>query len=84
MSIELKMIQSRHSWSPAMPMQNHMAISPCKLGLIHTKQLLSMKFCDTLAGIEVSFQTTRTKTGMEPRMDGRTNGQTDVEVEIVI
>ena len=26
--IELKTIQSRHSWSPAMPMQNHMAISP--------------------------------------------------------
>ena len=31
--IELKNIQSRHSWSRAMPMQNHMAISPCKIEL---------------------------------------------------
>ena len=40
----------------------------------HTKQLLSVTFCDTPAGIEVSFRTD----------GGRTEGQTDVEVEIVI
>ena len=32
-SIELETIQTRHSWSPVMPIQNHMAISPCKIGL---------------------------------------------------
>ena len=42
-----------------------------------TKQLLLVTFCDTLAGIEVSFW--RDGTGRtEP------DGQTDVEVEIVI
>ena len=45
--------------------------------LTRTKQLLLVTFCDMLAGIEVSFSDTR----ME---DGRTEGQTDVEVEIVI
>ena len=40
----------------------------------YTKQLLFLTFCYTTAGIEVRF-----------RMDGRTDeGQTDVEVEIVI
>ena len=34
-----------------------------------------MVFCDTPAGIEVSFRTV---------LGGRTEGQTDVEVEIVI
>ena len=51
--------------------------------LTHTKQLLFVTFCDTLAGIEVSFWADGTG-----RTDGRTNertdGQTDVEVKIVI
>ena len=42
--------------------------------LTHTIQLLLVTFCDTLAGIEVSFWTEGT---------GRMDGQTDVEVEIV-
>ena len=45
--------------------------------LTHPKQLLLVTFCDTLAGIKVSFWTDGTGTGW---MDG----QTDVEVEIVI
>ena len=47
--------------------------------LTHTKQLLLVTFCDTLAGIEVSFWADGTG-----RTNGRTDGQTDVEVEIVI
>ena len=47
--------------------------------LTHTKQLLLVIFCDTLAGIEVSFWTDRTGTGTR-----RTDGQTDLEVKIVI
>ena len=53
--------------------------------LTRTKQLLLVTFCDTLAGIEVSFWadgTERTDGRTEP--NGRTDGQTDVEVEIVI
>ena len=45
----------------------------------HTKQLLLVIFCDMPAGIEVSFRTDGGR--------GRTaeaEGQTDVEVEIVI
>ena len=45
--------------------------------LIHTKQLLLVIFCDMLAGIEVSFW-------VDGRTNGRKDGQTDVEVEIVI
>ena len=43
--------------------------------MTHTKQLLLVIFCYTTAGIEVRFRT-----------DGQTEeeGQTDVEVEIVI
>ena len=51
--------------------------------LTHTKQLLLVTFCDTLAGIEFSFWpdgTGRT----DRRTDERTEGQTNVEVEIVI
>ena len=44
-----------------------------------TKQLLLVTFCDTLAGIEVSFWTDGTKDGTET-----TDGQTDMEAEIVI
>ena len=44
--------------------------------MTHTKQLLLVKFCYTTAGIGVSF---RTDNGGR-----RTEGQTDVEVEIVI
>ena len=40
--------------------------------LTHTKQLLLVTFCDTLAGIEVSFWTDRTGT-----TDGRTDGLTE-------
>ena len=48
--------------------------------LTRTKQLLLVTFCDTLAGIEVSFWADG-----NGRTDGRTpDGQTDVEVEIVI
>ena len=51
--------------------------------ITHTKQLLLVKFSDTTAGIGASFRKhARTHT----RTDGRTEaeGQTDVEVEIVI
>ena len=51
--------------------------------LTHTKQLLLVTFCDTLAGIEFSFWpdgTGRT----DGQTNGRTDGQTNVEVEIVI
>ena len=48
--------------------------------LTHTKQLLLVTFCDTLAGIEVSFG----RTEPDRTTDGTTDGQTDVEVEIVI
>ena len=53
--------------------------------LTRTKQLLLVTFCDTLAGIEVSFWADR-RTDGTGRTDGtrRTDGQTDVEVEIVI
>ena len=47
--------------------------------LTRTKQLLLVTFCDTLAGIEVSFWADGTE-----RTDERTDGQTNVEVEIVI
>ena len=43
--------------------------------MTHTKQLLIVTFCDTTAGIAASFQT-------HSRMT--VEGQTDVEVEIVI
>ena len=58
--------------------------------LTHTKQLLLVTFCGTLAGIEVSFGRTEPRTEprnhgtTEPRNHGTTGGQTDVEVEIVI
>ena len=46
--------------------------------MTHIKQLLLVTFCYTTAGIGFTFQTD-TQTA-----DGRTEGQTDVEVEIVI
>ena len=51
--------------------------------LTHTKQLLLVTFCDTLAGIEVSFWADGTGR-TNGRTNGRTDGQTNVEVEIVI
>ena len=51
--------------------------------LTRTKQLLLVTFCDTLAGIEVSFGADGTGQ-TNGRMDERTDGQTNVEVEIVI
>ena len=49
--------------------------------LTRTKQLLLVTFCDTLAGIEVSFWADGTgRTEPEQERDG----QMDVEVEIVI
>ena len=45
----------------------------------HTKQLLLVTFCETPAGIEVSFRTDGNGNGRK-----RTDGQTNVEVEIVI
>ena len=44
----------------------------------HTKQLLLVTLCETTAGIGASFRTHGRRT------HGRTEGQTDVEVEIVI
>ena len=44
--------------------------------LTHTKQLLLVTFCDMLAGIEVRF--------VQREPEPRTDGQTDVEVEIVV
>ena len=41
--------------------------------MTHIKQLSFVTFCDTTAGIGATFRT-----------DGRKEGQTDVEVEIVI
>ena len=52
--------------------------------LTRTKQLLLVTFCDTLAGIEVSFWADGTGR-TNGQTDGQTpDGQTDVEVEIVI
>ena len=54
--------------------------------MTHTKQLLLVTFCYTTAGIGASFRTHgRTDGQTDARTDGRTEeGQTDVEVEIVI
>ena len=50
--------------------------------MAHTKHLLLATICCTTAGIEVSFRTDGGRT--DGRKDRRTEGQTDVEVEIVI
>ena len=51
--------------------------------MTHTKQLLLETFCDTTKGIRATFRTDARQT--DGRSDGRTEeGQTDVEVEIVI
>ena len=47
------------------------------VGVKARMRLLLVTFCDTTAGIGGSFQTHR-------KTDTRSNGQTDVEVEIVI
>ena len=47
--------------------------------LKHTKQLLLVTFCDKTAGNGYSLRTHDTRTE-----EGRTEGQTDVEVELVI
>ena len=55
--------------------------------MTHTKQLLLVTFCCTTAGIEVSFRTDGGQTEDGRRTDGgrtEAEGQTDVEVEIVI
>ena len=49
--------------------------------LTHTKQLLLMTVCNTTSGIGVSF---RTDARTHARTDEEEEGQTDVEVEIVI
>ena len=49
--------------------------------LTHTKQLLLVTFCHTAAGIGGSFRTHERTDG---RMEEEAEGQTDVEVEIVI
>ena len=52
------------------------------LVITHTKQLLLMIFCDPSAGIRVNFRKHgRTDGG---RRTAAAEGQTDVEVEIVI
>ena len=47
--------------------------------ITHTKQLLLVIFCYTTAGIGANF-----RTDAQTADGGRTEGQTDVEVEIVI
>ena len=47
----------------------------------HTKQLLLVTFCYTTAGIEASF---RTDARTHARTEEEEEGQTDLEVEIVI
>ena len=51
--------------------------------LTHTKQLLLVTFCDTLAGIEVSFWADGTGRNGN-RTEREPDGQTDMEVKIVI
>ena len=48
--------------------------------LTHTKQLLLVTYCDTTAETDVSVQ----KHGQTDGTNERKDGQTDVEVEIVI
>ena len=48
--------------------------------MAHTKHLLLVTICCTTAGIEVSFRTD----GGRRTEDGRMEGHTDVDVEIVI
>ena len=48
--------------------------------LTHTKQLLLLTFCDTTTGIEPCVQ----PLGHMYRTVKQTEGQTDVEIEIVI
>ena len=48
--------------------------------LTHTKQLLLVTYCDPTAGIGASFWTDARRTAAEAAVEG----QTDVEVEIVI
>ena len=57
-----------------------LAVSICSA---HIKHLLLVTFCDTLAGIKVSFWADGTERTDE-RTNGWTDGQTVVEVEIVI
>ena len=68
--------QQRFNWGVKVTQDSYFSL------LTHTKQLLLVTFCGTLAGIEVSFGRTEPRT--EPRNHGTTDGQTDVEVEIVI
>ena len=49
--------------------------------LTHSKQLLLLSFCDTAAETEVSVRTHERK---RKRNGNGTDGQTNVEVEIVI
>ena len=49
----------------------------CFLLMTHNKQLLLVTVCDTTARTGASFRT-------DTRKHGRTEGQTDVEVEIII
>ena len=57
-------------------MTSNAYLSPSK----HTKQLLFVKFCDTPAGIEVSFQTDK-GAGWRGTV---AEGNTDMKIEIVI
>ena len=66
--------QQRFNWGVRMTKDAYFSL------LTHTKQLLLVTFCDTLAGIEVRFG----RTGPDERKHGTTDGQTNVEVEIVI
>ena len=60
------------SWTPEFKLQR-VTQNVHFLLLTHTKQLLLMTFCDTLAGIEVSFWGVGTGTETtEPRMDRQT------------
>ena len=55
----------------------------CSL-LTHTKQLLLEKFCDTLAILNLVFGQTEPRNRNHGTRTTEPDGQTDVEVEIVI
>ena len=65
--------QQRSDWGLRVTQNEYFSL------IAHTKQLLLVTFCYTAAGIGASFRTHGRRTE-----DGRTEGQTDVEVEIVI
>ena len=76
-------VKDMHSWSPPDHCGLRLTQDAYFSLLTHIKQLLLVKFCNTTAGNGVSFWKHER---MDERTNGRTepDGQTDVEVEIVI